>query len=206
VGVLGRVRKFLNWERRVFLGEEEWEFATVGDMSGLTQALDQRLKRRSTTGKRTVWSSRMRALSVHVTAPDRIEVFWKWGYWSLFPWVIGGLHFDGHLTTASDGDAVVGQFRQPTLSGAFLLLVANFAMLWLLLLAAVLVVRKVGGCFAFGGDGCGTVANGGVFLGFGVLVVSIMLAGIRYVIGGYLFSRQRIRALLTDLAAGAASG
>lgn len=197
--VLGPLRRFLNWERRVFLGEDEWEFPTTRDMTGLIAALDQRLKRRSVSEKRTVWSSPMRALSVHVTAPDGVEVFWNFGYWSPIPRLLGGLYFDGRLCAASGGGAIIGRFRQTRLNGAFFLLFANMITLWLAL-AVANVGRRVVGCSSFDAPGCETIGQALVFLGLGTLIVSFMLVTIRYEFGIALFSRPRIRALLTDLA------
>lgn len=203
--ILGSVRKFLAWERRVFLGEEDWEFPTARDMTGLIAALDQRLKRRSVLERRTVWSSPMRALSVHVTSPDRVEVFWNLGYWSPIPRLLGGLYFDGRLSAASGGSAIIGRFRQTRLNGAFFLLFANMVTLWLAL-AVANVGRRVVGCSSFAAPGCETIGQALVFLGLGALIVSFMLVTIRYEFGISLFSRPRIRALLKDMAAGGASG
>jgi len=200
MNILGRVRQFLAWERRALLGEEEWEFATTRDMAGLTQALDQRLTRRSTAGDRMVWSSRLRALSVHAAEPDRIQVFWNWGYWSPFPRLLGGLYFDGRLSSVSDRARIVGRFRQPVLSGAFFLFVANAVVLWLLFAVAA-VAQHVVGCVTYGDDRCELLAQASAVFGLGVLVASFMLAMIRYVVGGSIFSRGRIRMLLTDVTA-----
>lgn len=199
MGVPGPVRKFLAWERRVFLGEEDWEFPTLRDMTGLIAALDQRLIRRSVSEQRTVWSSPMRALSVHVTAPDHVQVFWNFGYWSPIPRLLGGLYFDGRLSAASGGGAIIGRFRQTRLNGAFLLLFANMVILWLAL-AVANVGRRVVGCSSFAAPGCETIGQALAFLGLGALIVSFMLVTIRYEFGISLLSKPRIRALLTDLA------
>lgn len=201
--VLRPVRNLLAWERRVLLGEEDWEFPTTRDMTGLVAALDQRLKRRSESENRTVWSSPMRALSVHVREPDRVEVFWNFGYWSPLPRLLGGLYFDGCLYAASGGGAIIGRFRPTHLNGAFSRLFANMVILWLAL-ALANVGRRVVGCSSFSAPGCETIDQALVFLGLGALIGSFMLVTIRYEFGISLFSRPRIRALLSDLAGSAA--
>ena len=194
--VLGHVRKFLDWERRVFLGEEEWEFPTTRDMTGLIQVLDQRFKKRSTAGIRTVWYDPSHKLAVHTTPTDRIEVF---GHLSPIPRHFGVLYFDGRVTVTSEGSAIVGRIRQPKLSGSFLLLCANFLLLSLLVDLAFLI-HEVISCITVVDYGCHTVANAGIVVGLGAVMTLFMIALLRYVLGGAIFTRPRLRALLTELA------
>jgi len=201
MGVPGTVRRFLDWERRVFLGEEDWEFPTTRDMSALVQMLDQRSTRRSTGGNSIAWQEPSHKLAVHATPPDRIEVF---GHWSPIPRHFGVLYFDGRVSVTSEASAIVGRTRQPKLSGSFLLLCANFLLLSLLV-DLTFLIHEVISCITVVDYVCDNVANAGIMVGLGVVMTLSIIALLRYVLGGAIFVRRRLRALLTDLAGGGAS-
>jgi len=194
--VLSPVRKFLAWERRAFLGEEDWEFPTTRDMSGITQALDQRLRRRPAQGNTIVWCKPWHTLAVHMNPHGRIEFF---GHRSFLPRHLGFLYFDGQITVTDEGSAIVGRLRLPKVSGSFLLLCTNFLMLWLLI-AVAMFFHDVISCVTGVDYGCDTVANAGILVGFGAVTIPFTIGLLRYVLSGAIFTRGRLRALLTDLA------
>lgn len=192
------LRKFLVWQRRIFLGEEDWEFATTHDLESLGRVLDRRLKRRSAVAGKAIWSSRWRALSVHLTTPDRVKVFWNWGHWSPFPRILGGPYFDGRMSRGVDGNTIVGRFRHPLLSAAFLLLLVNLVLLWLVFVVA-LDVWQLAACLLDGSAPCVGIGKALAFLGLVVAAVSIFLMMVRYVAGASILGRRRIAAILTDM-------
>jgi hypothetical protein len=72
-------------------------------------------------------------------------------------------------------------------------------MLWLLVAVAMFFQVFIS-CITGVDYGCDTLANASTVVGLGAVMMLLMLALIRYVFGGAIFTLWRTRALMTDLA------
>ncbi len=198
-GLLHGLRRFLAWQARVFLREEEWVFDAFLDLADLIDAIDDRLNRKPAPKGVVVWVSPWRTFSVYVMVSNRIEIFG--GGWWLIPRLFGGMYFSGVL---ADG-TLKGRLRQSAFPRAFLLLFVNLILVFLLIDLSV-VVYQTGGCLMVDGDYCGYSRNAaGVLVGglFFAVIGYIIVRLFAWVLGG---GRREIHTFLADITMTGASG
>lgn len=192
-GLLHGLRRFLAWQARVILREEEWVFGASLDLVDLIDAIDARLQRKPAPKGLVIWAAPSRAMSVCVDVSGRIEIFGGGG-WTLRPRLLGNMYFAGELTE----NAVRGRFRQTAFFRAFLLFAINMVLVWLLI-SLSFFVYQTGGCLIAVGDYCGCVRN----------AAAVLAGGAAFAVVGYVFirlfawvsglGRSKIRVFLADL-------